>query len=630
MTTISDEVDQPIAVTKDVEQIDALNTRAWSLRATDTPQALALGEQARRAAKELDYSKGLAQSLYILGHCNYRIANYELGRHQSSEALALFESLDDQAGCGDALNTIGNIHSALGDHHSALGFYLRSLAIRQAIGNQQAEAASLNNIGNVYYHLTDYANALDAHFESLRIKQSIGDNLGVANSLNNIGNVHKETGDYRRAVQQYGESLAIFQRIGDRYGEAGALGNIGEIYVKLGNPQSALAYHSKSLEIEQATGNRYGEAESFLQLGELYLKYPDLPALPDMAGAGTDVALSYLQRALTLAQELAATDLIYKIQLDLSQLYQERGDFARALEHYQAFYAAEKQIFNDDLIEKTKKLQIIHQVESSRREADLQRAEAEVFRLKNIELAMALAEADRLRQIAEEASRLKSEMLSIAAHDLRNPLTSIIGYADIALTQLNVIALVGEFLERIRRNSRQMLTIVTNLLQSSALESGKVSLSTMPVDLVPVAHLVVDSNQQQAQAKSQTLHFSADRECVVNADQARIWEVFDNLIGNAIKYSPYEKNIWVSITRQAAMVRFAVRDEGPGLTQDDQPKLFRRFERLSAQATAGESSSGLGLSIVKRLVELHGGKVWGESDGPGTGSTFIVELPAAT
>lgn len=142
MTTISDEVDQPIAVTKDVEQIDALNARAWSLRATDTPQALALGEQARRAAKELEYSKGLAQSLYILGHCNYRIANYELGRSQSSEALALFESLGDQASCGDALNTIGNIHSALGDHHSALGFYLRSLAIRQAIGNKQAEAAS--------------------------------------------------------------------------------------------------------------------------------------------------------------------------------------------------------------------------------------------------------------------------------------------------------------------------------------------------------------------------------------------------------------------------------------------------------------------------------------------------------
>ncbi|MDW8465755.1 MAG: sensor histidine kinase [Chloroherpetonaceae bacterium] len=110
---------------------------------------------------------------------------------------------------------------------------------------------------------------------------------------------------------------------------------------------------------------------------------------------------------------------------------------------------------------------------------------------------------------------------------------------------------------------------------------------------------------------------------------------FDNLISNAIKYSPHGKHIWVSMEEHQdvatlqKVVRIAVKDEGQGLSEADMQKLFGKFQRLSAKPTGGESSTGLGLAIVKQIVELHGGKVWAESEGKDKGATFFVELPVS-
>ena len=114
---------------------------------------------------------------------------------------------------------------------------------------------------------------------------------------------------------------------------------------------------------------------------------------------------------------------------------------------------------------------------------------------------------------------------------------------------------------------------------------------------------------------------------MADVDPERMTEMMDNLVSNAVKYSPHERKIWVSVRRSGRTVRFEVRDEGPGLTDADRQKLFGKFQRLSAQPTGGERSTGLGLSIVKQLTELHGGQVLVSSTA-GVGSTFSIELPA--
>jgi signal transduction histidine kinase len=616
------------ATMNNIADVDQLNQQAWALRVADPHQAIDVATRALSAAENLEHQSGKAHSLYILGHCHYRVGDYEQARAHETVALALFEQLGDREGQADTLNTIGNIHSALGDHHTAFTYYLRGLAIRQALGHQQAEAASWNNIGNVHFHLGDYPSAIEAHQKSLALKETLGDRAGVAISLNNIGNVYKECGDQQNALHYYMQGLEIAQAIDHKYGQAGALGNIGAVYKDLANWQAAQQYHLRSLAIEQQIGNRHGQAESLLQLGELYLCCADLPAAPAEATIA-DRALSYLQRALALADELAAKELSLRSCRTLSQLYERRGDFEEALAYYQRFYMIEHALFNERLSEQTKKLQIIFQVETSKKEAELERAEAEVARLKNIELAAALANADRQRQLAEDANRFKTRLISIAAHDLRNPITGISGYAEILLLQLPDDSPLRQLLTPIQRSAKNMEHLLKSLLETSIIEDGRLSLRTKQVDLGFLARAVVELNQQHARHKAQRLHIDAAPGCVVVVDEDRMWQILENIVSNAIKFSPLGKQIWVGVTRQGQSIRCSVHDEGPGLTQDDQRRLFGQFERLSAIPTGGEATTGLGLSIVKQLVELQGGRVWAESAGHDQGSTFIVELPAS-
>jgi signal transduction histidine kinase/ligand-binding sensor domain-containing protein len=235
-------------------------------------------------------------------------------------------------------------------------------------------------------------------------------------------------------------------------------------------------------------------------------------------------------------------------------------------------------------------------------------------------------EADRQREVAEQADHLKGEMLSIAAHDLKTPLQSIIGYGDLLVG--GATSKAAEYAGYTTRSAQRMLDIVNRLLQSDSIERGGLPVVRRSVNVGNLALAIAGSLQPQAEAKEQRIHASADPSCLVVGDEEWLRQVLENLLGNAIKYSPPRRSIWVDVKKANGTVRLEVRDEGPGLTEDDKARLFGRFQRGSARPTGGESATGLGLSIVKQLIELHQGKVWAESGGRGEGARFVVELPA--
>ena len=258
--------------------------------------------------------------------------------------------------------------------------------------------------------------------------------------------------------------------------------------------------------------------------------------------------------------------------------------------------------------------------------------EKEFIRNKNKELTEAYRQLDMLNQSLTEANRLKSEFLSIAAHDLKNPLQVIMGFSEMILDTPEQNPKVYRNADKIATGTRRMLRIISQLLDTTMMESGKLALQREPVALADIVRKVVQSNRPRAKSKFQRLVFSEKDECLVSCDPERIYQVVDNLISNAIKFSPPEKNIIVRtychITAAGVNGKaiLEIQDHGPGLTEEDKEQLFGKFARLSAVPTGGESSTGLGLSVVKQLIELHDGKVWAESDGPGTGATFFVQL----
>jgi signal transduction histidine kinase len=241
---------------------------------------------------------------------------------------------------------------------------------------------------------------------------------------------------------------------------------------------------------------------------------------------------------------------------------------------------------------------------------------------------------DMIVRYGQELRRLndeKNEFMGIAAHDLRNPLGAIKGYAEMVVEDAR--ALQHRELEengrRIQEVAARMAEMVQNLLDANRIERGEMQLKLTSADLAPLVSGVVEAQQRRAGAKQQTIHLEVEAApAPAQVDVAAVLQVLENLVSNAVKYSPPGKKIIVSLKRMSEGVRCAVRDEGPGLSAEDQRKLFGKFARLSTKPTGGEHATGLGLSIVKRMVEAMNGKVWCESE-PGRGATFVVQLPAA-
>ncbi len=258
-------------------------------------------------------------------------------------------------------------------------------------------------------------------------------------------------------------------------------------------------------------------------------------------------------------------------------------------------------------------------------------SQTKLFRLQT-ELKSALKES-------KGANARKTELLSVVAHDLKSPIATIL--AIVKLMELGDIT-PDEFPEAagsIRETAERMINLIESLLASSALEMGKMNADKKKQPFMPVLERVVKENRVRAEAKGQQIHLIVVKnpETPDSAiaselffDANLIHQVLENLASNAVKYSPPESEITVRVEETAEnMLRISMQDQGQGLTDDDKSKLFGYFQRLSATPTGGESSHGVGLAITKRMVDLHDGKIWVESE-YGNGATFIVELPLSS
>ncbi|MEF8940617.1 MAG: HAMP domain-containing sensor histidine kinase, partial [Salinivenus sp.] len=233
---------------------------------------------------------------------------------------------------------------------------------------------------------------------------------------------------------------------------------------------------------------------------------------------------------------------------------------------------------------------------------------------------------EALRKTIEEKSRL----LGVAAHDLKNPLFGIRALSEILLETGGLPEKGERKLTLIRDSADDTLRLIEDLLATAA-TSERTERAHQAVDLAALAQWVVRSFDPQADWKDQVLScdVQTDAPCVVEGDKRKLREAVANLVSNALKYSPPGAEVEVHVDRRDDQVQVAVVDSGPGLSETDQQRLFAPFQRLSAEPTGGEGSSGLGLYIVKQIIDMHEGSVDVVTE-LGEGSTFTLLLPAIT
>jgi len=231
----------------------------------------------------------------------------------------------------------------------------------------------------------------------------------------------------------------------------------------------------------------------------------------------------------------------------------------------------------------------------------------------------------------QRANGFKNEILGTVAHDLKNPLGVILGRTEMLTELISTSASkesITSQIDHIRDATKRLTSMVDHLISDAMADAFDITIRREPVDIAALVSEVADANQPLAVNKQQSITVSAPANIVTMCDTDRIREAIDNLVSNAIKYSPIGGKISVVVTHEEDSTVIRVADEGAGLSPEDLGRLFGRFQRLSAKPTAGESSTGLGLSIVKRIIDMHGGEVAANSDGPGKGATFTIVLPA--
>ncbi len=640
----------------------------------------------------IDYTKGEGKALFGLGWLSYYRGEYQKSIGFHKRALAIRNTLPDQLDVASSMRGLGITYKLIGDFDQALFFLHESLEIERSNHHQTGIAECLNHIGVISGLRGDYPAALEAYFQALGIQEDIDDKSGLAYTYQNIGLVHNRQGDYAKTLEYYELSLKIRQAIGEMRGVAQVTYYMGVVYHELRDFAKAEAFYSNALEMKEGLGDKRGVADGYLNMGRLFedqgsyaeaIDYQSrslaisseidsdwgkVNALIALGGSHLQLgayleAKQYLMRGIDLARSSRLLESIRDAAKLLATAEMKLGHFEDAYEAQVLFQQVSDSLSNEAVTKRITLLEAEYQFEQVKdsiqfaNEREKLLLDQEISHQRNMQLAFLIAvivlvvvlgilyryyhlkndsnrrlsllnkevndRNESLRALNEE----KNNLINIVAHDLKSPIAGIIGAAQL----MDDMGLDGEKKEMnqfVVKAARRMSNMVSEILNVEAIEKNIAEIRVRPYNVSSTVEDICNQFSGQAARKEIAIERQIDTDLVGLVDERYINQVVENLLSNALKFSPPKKNVVVRLSKPRDYLTLEVKDEGPGLSIGDKQKLFQRFQRLSAKPTGNESSTGLGLFIVKEFVEKMGGHVGVESE-LGEGASFFVELQSA-
>ena len=585
------------------------------------------------------------------------------------EALSLALDLDYEKSLIGIYKTIGNINATQGDNTGALKNYLLSLEKARKFSDSLNVANVYNNIGILYDNQNNYNEAKVYYQRALKIFISLGDFEGQATIYNNIGFLLDNAEQYDSAISYYNKTLLINKELKNESLNAIAYGNLGYAYMNKEVFDTARIFFNRSMGLFKRLKDNNGIAEQYSNLGELKIKEGNYQE-----------SLIYLEKSEKLALKYKFNSFLVKNYLLMSEALRELGQFKTALKYHERYSQLADSISTIEYERALYELQVKQEHEQVmaklNQEKQIQEQKLGAARLENYLLIAGIGLSlivllistyyfknrqtitrklkkqneeilEQQREIENQRKKVanankdlkgknlklnllnkeKDYLLHVVAHDLKNPLNQMAGLSKVILFEKELLSETQkDCLEKIDTVSSGLSSMVDKILDIDAIDNKSYNMNMEETDLREILIEAVSDFENAAKSKNILIHTNLNGgDCKVRLDRQHATQIFSNLISNAIKFSPPDKEIFVNLTQNDAEVIAEIVDQGPGLTNEDKEKVFRKFQKLSAQPTANEESSGLGLSIVKKYVDAMQGKVWVESES-GEGAKFNVSF----
>ena len=461
-----------------------------------------------------------------------------------------------------------------------------------------------SNLGAIYSLLEQPDSALVFLYKGLAVGKTHENEIDMAGFYNNIGNVYYHKKEFERALSFFRQSSALHvtkAQVADRWLDNL---NIADIFIELKKFDSGYVYAMRSLQLAEELNARSKEADSYSMLSKLYSRKGDYKNAYDyqqkwytidtsLVNAGTNETIASLQEKFHARQREQENKLL-QLEVDKAALRNKAITLlalaALVIAAVVALLLLQKRMAN-------KKLQYKN----------------DFINRQNEKLA--------------ELNYEKNALISIVSHDLNTPFAAIKMWLNIL--EDDTSNLTGEqkkAVERIKQSSGKGELLIRSILDVEKAETNQHKVQLENFDLKVFVESIVVDFEPAASGKNIQLHFeTADKHIYLVSDKQLVSRICENLFSNAIKYSNPGKHVWISLSDGNDAVNIKVKDEGVGIPREELPNLFSKYSKISTTPTAGESSTGLGLSIVKRIVDELNGSVFCESE-PGKGSLFTVVL----
>ncbi len=595
---------------------------------------------------------------YQYGVLERQRGNYDKALSYFEEYIKYSEDNKEKKEVANGLYQKALILDDKGSFEESLKIYYDILKIYEEIKDVFGEATTLNAIGEVLKRSEKIDFALDHYNRALLIFERLEDKTEMANCNYNIGDSYMLLKNYDKALIYFNKSLKLDTELKSKWGMAYDYESLGKVSGLQGNYSLALGYHQKALALRGQLNQKRELSMSYFEIAKNHFKLKEY-----------SLAEQFAIKSLSISEKIGDKEKSKDNYIILSELYSARGDYKKAFEFNSKLIVVKDSLYNKNKSQQIEELQakfdtekkqnVITALEKDSEIKDLKLKRQATFRniivglmvglvlmsfiffkrfkykqqLKQEELekkqliAEAEVEKERVKEL-QKIDELKDEFLANTSHELRTPLNGIIGLSeslkDGAAGELSSKAI--ENLDMIVNSGKRLSNLVNDILDFSKLKNKDLALSLQPIDLYSVTDLVLKVSEFLATGKALRLINSIPKDIsLVEADENRLEQILYNLIGNAIKFTETGK-VEINALESDGMLSISITDTGIGIPEEKFESIFQSFEQADGSTVREYGGTGLGLSVTKQLVELHGGTILVNSE-INKGSTFTFTLP---